>query len=155
MTEMLKLQTKYFGEVEYETADILRFPAGIFGFEEEHSFLLLPFEGSGGNMLCLQSVRTPALAFVVLDPFSLDPSYAPVLQTAELRQFGVDDSGALAYYVLCVVKDPASASTVNLRCPIAVHPDTREARQVILEMDRYEMRHPLSQFGRSEEAPSC
>ena len=51
MTEMLKLQTKYFGEVEYEQKDLIRFPIGMIGFEEEQEFLLLPFEGSGGGML--------------------------------------------------------------------------------------------------------
>ena len=42
-------------------------------------------------MLCLQSITTPALSFVVLDPFVLCPSYAPSLQKAELNLFGVED----------------------------------------------------------------
>lgn len=153
MTETLKLQTKYFGEVEYEPKDIVRFPAGLFGFEEEREFLLLPFEGSGGGMLCLQSVQTPALAFVVLDPFPLFPDYAPELEEGDLRQFGVKDKGELGFYVLCAVKNPVSDSTVNLKCPLVVHPETREARQIIME--RYEMRHPLAEFRRGEEAAPC
>lgn len=153
MTEILRLQSKYFGEVEYEAGDVLHFPAGLFGFEEEREFLLLPFEGSGGSMLCLQSVRTPALAFVVLDPFTLAPDYAPVLERAELDQFGVKEAGELGFYVLCAVKKPVSESTVNLKCPLVIHPETRQARQVIME--RYEMRHPLAGFSRGEEAASC
>lgn len=149
----MKLQTKYFGEIEYEAGEVLTFPAGIFGFEEEHSFLLLPFDGSHGNMLCLQSTATPALAFIVLDPFLLKPDYAPVLRRAELQQFGVADAGELGFYVLCAVKKPVSDSTVNLRCPLVVHPETREARQVIME--QYEMRHPLSEFGSGEGAVPC
>ena len=58
---MLKIQSKYFGEIDYEPEDIITFPAGLFGFEEEHEFLLLPFEGSNGGMLCLQSITTPAV----------------------------------------------------------------------------------------------
>lgn len=153
MTEILKLRTKYFGEIEYEAKDAICFPAGIFGFEEEHDFLLMPFDGAGGSMLCLQSITTPALAFVVLDPFSLDPSYTPVLEKAELRQFGVEDAGDLGFYVLCAVKNPVSESTVNLKCPLVIHPETRQARQVI--MGCYEMRHPLAQFSRGEEAAPC
>lgn len=149
----MKLQTKYFGEIEYEAAEVITFPNGMFGFEEEHQFLLLPFEGGGGNLLCLQSTATPALAFVVMDAFSLMPDYAPVLQKAELKAFGVDDAGALGFYVLCAVKNPVSASTVNLRCPLVIHPETREARQIIMEV--YEMRHPLEEFGRREETASC
>ena len=150
----MKLQAKYFGEIEYAQEDLITFPSGPFGFEEEHQFLLLPFDGSAaGNLLCLQSVQTPALAFVVIDPFSLLPDYTPVLQKPELKQFGVEDVGELGFYVLCAVKNPVSASTVNLRCPIVVHPETREARQVIMEV--YDMRHPLEEFGGREEAATC
>ena len=39
----MKLQTKYFGEIDYEPAESIRFPAGMFGFDDEHDFLLLPF----------------------------------------------------------------------------------------------------------------
>ena len=153
MTEMLKLETKYFGEIEYEAEDVVRFPEGLFGFEEEQGFLLLPFDGSGGGMLCLQSVKTPALAFVVLDPFTLKPDYEPELEPSDLKAFGVKEAGELGFYVLCAVKNPVSASTVNLKCPLVIHPETREARQVIME--RYEMRHPLAEFSRGEEAAPC
>lgn len=153
MTETLKIETKYFGEVEYEDKDVVRFPEGLFGFEDERGFLLLPFDGSGGGMLCLQSVRTPALAFVALDPFALDPDYAPELEAGDLKRFGVQESGELGFYVLCAVKNPVSDSTVNLKCPLVIHPETREARQVILES--YEMRRPLAGFRRGEEAAPC
>ena len=149
----MKLQSKYFGEIEYLDKDILSFPVGLFGFEDEHRFLLLPFEGSASTLLCFQSIQTPALAFVAMDPFSLTPNYTPVLQPNELKDLGVSDSQELGFYVLCVVKSPVSDSTVNLKCPVAINPDTRVARQVILETDAYEMRHPLKQFGSKEGAP--
>lgn len=151
MTE--SIQSKYFGEIEYEPKDLIRFSTGLFGFEEEREFLLMPFDGSGGSMLCLQSVKTPALAFVVLDPFILDPDYAPVLEEADLKHLGVKEEGDLGFYVLCAVKNPVAESTVNLKCPLVIHPETRQARQVIME--RYEMRHPLAGFSRGEEAAPC
>ena len=110
---------------------------------------------ANGSMLCFQSTVTPGLAFVALDPFVLRHDYTPVLQKAELNLFGVEDVQELAFYVLCAVKNPASASTVNMRCPVVIHPDKREARQIIMEMDAYEMRHPLAEFGPREEAASC
>ena len=147
----MKLQTKYFGQIDYDAEDIITFSSGPFGFEDEHQFLLLPFDGSAGALLCFQSVNTPALAF--LAPFSLLPGYEPVLQPQELKELGVKDSQELGFYVLCVVKKPVADSTVNFKCPVAIHPETRAARQVILEADSYEMRHPLAQFGTEEGAP--
>lgn len=149
----MKLQAKYFGEIDYLEEDILTFPSGLFGFEDERQFLLLPFDGSAGSLLCFQSVQTPALAFVAMDPFALLPGYTPVLQPSELKELGVADSQELGFYVLCVVKKPVADSTVNLKCPVAINPDTRVARQVILETDAYEMRHPLAQFGTEEGTP--
>ena len=149
----MRLQTKYFGELDCPDHERLHFQRGLFGFEEERDFYLLPFEGSAGSLLCFQSIQTPALAFVAMDPFSLLPGYTPVLQPNELKELGVADSQELGFYVLCVVKKPVSGSTVNLKCPVAINPDTRVARQVILEADDYEMRHPLAQFGTEEGAP--
>lgn len=149
------LTTKYFGPIEYEQEDCITFPIGLFGFEEEHSFLLLPFESGGGKLLCLQSTVTPALAFVVMDPFSLRPDYFPELAPSELEQLGVHESQELGYYVLCVVRQPVGESTVNLKCPVAINPQSRVARQVILETDQYDMRHPLAEFGRNEEGGPC
>ena len=85
-----------------------------------------------------------------MNPFSLDGSYTPVLQPEELQELGVSDSTELCYYVLCVVKNPVSSSTVNLQCPVVVNDRTRQCMQVILEGDQYGMRHPLSEFQTEE-----
>lgn len=150
----MKLQTKYFGEIEYDADDCFTFPNGLYGFEEEKEFLLVPFEGSQSTLLCLQSTQTPALAFILMDPFSLKPDYFPVLQAAELSTLGVARNDELCYYVMCVVKKPITDSTVNLRCPVAINPATRVSIQVILESDEFGMRHLLSEFN-TEGASVC
>jgi len=143
----LKLQTKYFGEIECGEDSVLNFPVGMFGFDEEHEFVLLPFEGSGGTLLCLQSTVTPGLAFVVMDPFALCAGYEPRLQKNELKELEAEKEEELCFYVLCVVRHPVAESTVNLKCPVAINLKSQKARQVILETDEYEMRHPLGELG--------
>ena len=149
------MQTKYFGELECPEEELIRFPRGLFGFEEERSFFLLPFQGSGGSLLCFQSARTPHLAFVAMNPFSLKPDYAPVLTAEELRELEVERSEELCFYTLCVVRSPVADSTVNLRCPVAINEHTRRAVQVILEEGGSHMHHLLSEFGRKEEGAPC
>lgn len=150
----MKTETKYFGEIEYEPEDVLRFRRGLFGFEEETEFLLLPFS-ENGMLFSLQSISTPQLSFVLMHPFSLDESYAPVLQPEELKELGVEKSEDLYYYVLCAVKKPAGESTVNMKCPVAINPDTREAIQVILEDGAWNMRHRLAEFEARKGAAPC
>ena len=151
----MRLKTKYFGEIQCREEDKLHFPQGLFGFEEEKEFFLLPFEGSGGSLLCFQSAATPGLAFVAMNPFSLKPDYAPVLTPGELADMGVERSEDLCFYALCVVRSPAAESTVNLRCPVAVNDQTRRAVQVILEDNSCHMHHLLSEFGQKEGDRSC
>ena len=147
----MRLKTKYFGEIDCHEEEKLHFPDGLFGFEEEKDFFLLPFEGSDGSLLCFQSAVTPGLAFVAMHPFSLKPDYAPVLTPGELKAMGVERSEDLCFYVLCVVRHPVGDSTVNLRCPVAVNDQTRRAMQVILEDGGYHMRHLLSELEQTEE----
>ena len=149
------LQTKYFGQVDCPEEHVLRFAGGLFGFEDEKSFALLPFEGSGGSLLCFQSTVTPQLAFVALNPFDLKPDYAPVLTAAELAALGVERSEELCFYALCVVRSPVADSTVNLRCPVAVNDRTCQAAQVILDDDSYHMRHSLAELNGGRGAAPC
>ena len=142
----MQLDTKYFGRIHYAPEDVLEFPNGLFGFEAEKQFLLLPFSGSQGNMLCLQSVSAPSPAFILMNPFSLKPDYAPELSQEELALMGVSQRYELCYYVMCVAREPVSESTVNLRCPVVVNPDLHRACQVILDTEDYHMRHRLDEF---------
>lgn len=148
----MKTQTRYFGEVEYEQDELLTFEKGLFGFEDEHSFLLIPFSDAG-TLFSMQSVQTPELAFTLMHPFSLDAGYAPVLREEELKELKAEKSEDLYYYVMCTVKKPVDESTVNMKCPVAINPDTRGAVQVILEDDKWEMRHKLSEFENREGEP--
>ena len=141
----MKIQTNYFGEVEYSQEEVVMFSEGLYGFEEEKEYLLIPFEGSS-ILYSLQSVKTPMLSFILVHPFSLDPGYAPVLQPEELKTLKVEKSEDLYYYVLCSLKKPSSESTVNMRCPVAINPDTKAAMQVVLEDDRWQMRQRLAEF---------
>ena len=151
----MRLKTKYFGEIDCPEEDKLHFPEGLFGFEEEKEFFLLPFEGSEGSLLCFQSAATPGLAFVAMNPFSIKPDYAPVLTRKELNALGVERSEELCFYTLCVVRSPVEKSTVNLRCPVVINDQTRQAMQIILEEGGYTMRHLLSEFGPEKEGAPC
>ena len=64
--------TKYFGPVAYEESNVLRFPAGLPGFEEERRFLSLE-QPAHAPLVFLQSLTTPDLCFVALPASSIEP----------------------------------------------------------------------------------
>ena len=141
----MKTNTKYFGEIDYTKDELLTFDKGLFGFEDEKEYLLLPFSAEG-TMFSLQSVKTPDLAFTLMHPFSLEPEYAPVLSDDDLKALKAEKSEDLYYYVLCTVKQPVGESTINMKCPLAINPDTRHGLQTILEDEAWDMRHKLVEF---------
>lgn len=144
---MLKLETKDYGTLEYEKEDLIHFPDGLFGFPELHDFLPLCLnEEENSIILVLQSVDNPYIAFVVLDPFAIEPDYSPEITPEELSYLGARAEDALTYYVICVLKDDYRDCTVNMKCPLVVNPDSRIAMQVILSDSRYGYRHRLDSF---------
>ena len=128
----MTIQTDY-GAVEYSPEDLITFSDGIFGFPKLTDYLLLRM-GEG------------AVLFVLINPFFLCSDYSPSLAPQELDCLDVKDSGDLSYYVICVVRDEYLENTVNLKCPLAINPQTRCGIQLILENGSYEYCHRLGDF---------
>ena len=128
----MKIDTKYYGEMDYTKDELVVFPDGLFGFSQYHDYLPLSMEEDDSSLLILQSVDEPYVAFFLIDAAALFPSYSPVLLPEEL-----------SYYVICAVKKDYLDGTVNLKCPLAINPDTRKGIQVILSNADYDYRHTL------------
>ncbi|MCD8000769.1 MAG: flagellar assembly protein FliW [Clostridiales bacterium] len=142
----MKIQTDYYGEVEYEESDLLTIPGGFLGFSNLKYYLPICISEDDGSVLLLQSTEQPEIAFVVINPAFLCADYSPVLPEEELSCLGVSEEGELSYYSLCVIRDNYLENTVNMKCPLAINPLTREGKQVILDNPDFEYRHKISSF---------
>ncbi len=139
-------------ELFFSEEDFIVFQDGLFGFEEYKKFLPFAMEKGNDAIICIQSVDDEELSFLMMNPFLLKEGYAPVLPEADAKILQADEEGALSYYVLCVIKDPPEESTVNLKCPVVINFQTREARQIILDSQEYGFRHMLKEFSGKEGA---
>ncbi|MGC4019592.1 MAG: flagellar assembly protein FliW [Muricomes sp.] len=128
--------------------ELIHFQEGLFGFEEYETFLPLPVEENSDAVLCLQSTDNTDLSFIIMNPFYLKDDYHPELSSSDYRKLGTEDMNLISFYVICVIGPQSEMSTVNLKCPIAVNTENRQAVQVILESEEYRMRHALSEFQR-------
>ena len=139
----MKTGSEYFGEVEYEADEVITFQEGLYGFENYHDFLPIPFEEESDTLLYLQSLEDFHLSFILMNPFSFFPEYQPVLEKKDYVKLETDDEKDLSYYVLCVIGEHAEECRVNLRCPIVVNAITRKAVQVVLPNTDYPFQQPL------------
>ena len=139
---MKKITTR-FGEIEYDPANLLHFPAGMIGFPTLHDFVVMPNKKQG-PLFWIQSVDEPQIAFVLTDPtnFFLDYTVVPDESEKDYLQMGPEDES----FVLSVVTVPPDQNiTINLAAPILYTSSTNRAIQVILENTTYQTKTPLPQ----------
>ena len=70
---MRKIKTTRFGEIEEDEGKIVRFAAGLPAFEDEHEFIIVPYDEESPYVF-LQSATTPDLAFLMTIPLLRVPS---------------------------------------------------------------------------------
>jgi len=131
---MKKIKTR-FGDVEYNPANLLHFPAGMIGFPMLHDFIVMPNKKEG-PLFWIQSVEDPIIAFVLTDPsnFFLDYKVIPDDSERTMLHIGKDDE----CFVLSVVTVPPNQKiTINLAAPILFSPKSNRAIQIILENSTY------------------
>jgi flagellar assembly factor FliW len=136
---MIRIEETRFGTVEVETARIIRFPNGLVGFPEESEFVLL--ERSEGKLVAyLQSVRTPSLAFPIVDSALFADYPNPSAETLA-RDCGLPDTD-LAVLVIVAVSTHKTLEA-NLLAPIVVDLTSHTAVQAVLDARKFSAAAPL------------
>jgi flagellar assembly factor FliW len=137
-----KVQTSRFGEIEIRHENVLKFKSGLIGFPDTLEFGLYiseeeaPFEW-------LQSLEDPKLAFVVIKPEHIAPEYQFSIPKVDLEDLKVNEGeGAEVRVVVTVPSDPHDM-TANLRAPILIHPETKDAKQIILSYGDFSTRFQI------------
>lgn len=138
----MKINTKFFGEIEIEEEKIINFPNGIIGFENLKRFVLIDHPGSE-TIKWLQSVDDANISLPVADPTAFYPDYSPEISRDGLEIIGLKNIEDAV--VLCVITVPADIqkATINLKAPVVLNPAHRLADQMIAENPEYKVKHPL------------
>lgn len=121
----------------------LQFPAGLLGFEQIKQFILLSNENEA-PFSWLQVENDPSLAFLVVPPFEILPTYAPDISTEDAAFLKLNGPGDALLFNIVTLRRNGEAS-VNLKGPIVVNRHTLVAKQVVPHNAAdFSVRHPLS-----------
>ncbi len=136
----MRVKTRY-GDWEIEEEKIIFMEGPILGFEKIRRYALLS-AGAGVPFYWLQAVDEPAVAFLVVEPKVVCPTYDPDLERicGEMEIFEDDDLALLS--ILTIREHPFSAS-VNLRAPLVLNVRTKKGRQIVLEDERFPVRYAV------------
>lgn len=140
---VVKFNTTRFGELSVAEDRVINFPGGILGFPDGKRFIILDYEGEV-PFKWLQSVDDPALAFLVVAPNLIKPDYSLCLKRGETADLGeCNDEDLAILTILTVPEDNPGGMTANLRGPLVINSLTMRGKQMVLQDDRYAVRHPV------------
>ena len=134
----MQINTALFGPQEIQDDDIITFPQGLPGFEENTRFKVFHEEGKP-TVHWLQSVDDPELSFSVMEPQLLNLGYEFVLSDQDCELINLKEGDDFAVVVL-LFKDrkegeevPAYQSVrANLNAPVVINVSSRKAIQTLL-----------------------
>ena len=137
----MKINTKYFGEMEVDKAKIIFFPHGLVAFHELKEYCLVE-SGSEKVPFCwLQAVDRPDLAFVLINPFLFKPDYDFELSAEHEEELGIEQAEDVAVFSIVVLPGEIEKMSANLLAPVVINTRTRKGKQVVLQDPRYSTRH--------------
>lgn len=140
---MRRVNTVRFGDIEVDESKVVHFPQGIPAFEEEHEFLIIPYDETSPYVF-LQSLTTPDLAFLMTIPFVFFPDYEFEIDDDSLSKLGIREQEELLIYVLLSLPGGmVEKMTANLMAPVIINTTNMRARQVVLDKSRYNTKHRL------------
>lgn len=140
----MKFKTSRFGEIEFPEEVIMTFPEGVLGFPNDRRYILLEHDAEGSPFKWLQSLDSPDLAFIIVDPLFITPRYKLEIDVDTARLIGTDNQEACA--VMSIVNVPHEAPirmTANLKAPLVVNVETRAGRQVIMGSNVHGISTPI------------
>ena len=129
----MKIQTRYFGEVEIGDEKIVHFDKGLFGFEEYKDYTILyDIDGEEPPFFSwLQSTTEPGLAFPIVNPQRVDEQYNPIVEDALLESVGEIKEDDLVVFLLATVPADVKRTSVNKKAPLIINAGTRKGVQIV------------------------
>lgn len=147
---LIRLETKYFGEIECREDDVIAFPGGLPGFETEREFVTI-HPNNEGPLVYVQSSRTPGLCFLTLPTRAIAPDYRLSVTSEDLAvlRLPADRQPVIEREVAClaVLSVASTGVTANLLAPLVIRTDLRMGVQAVRIDQEYSCSHPLELGG--------
>lgn len=139
----MRVQTKFFGEVELDDNKVIEFPNGIIGFEDFKKFAILyDIEDDRDTKISwLQSLEEPTLALPVVDPLAVTTEYAPMIEDELLKPLGDPADEDLLFLLVMTVPSDMTKVTANMKAPVIISTEERKGVQLIVDNADYPVKY--------------
>lgn len=138
----MKLSTKYHGIREYQQEDIITFNKGIPGFEGLRKFILFTVEDNNIFSI-LHSIEDETIGIILVSPFNVDKNYEFNLDDEIVSSLKINNPSQVLVLNTVTLNSDIKNITVNLKAPIVINNELKLGEQVILDNEKYQVKHPL------------
>lgn len=120
----------------------IQFKKGIPGFENFKNFKILDLEDNK-QFKILQSMEEKNISFVVTSPFEIYKEYVIDLNDEIIKELDIQNSEDVLVLSIITLGETLEKSTLNLKAPLIINIKNNLGRQLILQSEKYETKHPL------------
>ena len=145
------IQTKYLGELQIDEEQIIHFPKGLLGFENNKNFVLLDVPDNE-YFKFLQDINNDYICFLLVDPWDFYDDYEVELSDEKLLNIDIehDDEEQLLVLTIVTLDENFKDSTTNLLAPVAINISAKKGKQFVLNDSVYTTKHRLFPEGIGE-----
>jgi flagellar assembly factor FliW len=142
----MKIKTKYHGEREYELNDIITFKNGLPGFEALTKYIIFPTD-ENEIFSILHSTEDLSIGLIVTSPFMVCDNYEFDLKESVMERLNIKHMGEVNILNTVTLSSQVENITINLKAPIIINIVDKIGEQIILDDEKYQIRHPLLKEG--------
>ncbi|MFT9494656.1 flagellar assembly protein FliW [Anaerosolibacter sp.] len=129
----MKLQTKYFGEIEINNDTVIEFPDGIPGFEQYKQYAIIKNPDEENPLHWLQCMEDGDLTFVVINPFMAKEDYDFYLPDSMIEKLRISDIKDVMVLSFVTIPEEITKMTINLKAPLIINIHSKLGKQLILD----------------------
>jgi len=137
----VKIDSRNFGEIEFEEEDIVVFEDGLLAFEEYKRYIIIDNPDETIPFKWLQSLDDSNLTFVIINPFVFKKNYEFDIPEKITEKLKIKEQKDVLVYTLVVVPEDITKMTSNLLGPIIINIKDKLGKQIIIENKKYTTKH--------------
>lgn len=146
----MQIQTKPYGLIDADERQLIKFPFGIFGFENLKQYILI--DAKEQPFYWLQSLEVPEIAFILINPYLFRPDYTVEVDPADLDEIRLERAEDALIFAIVTIPDNQSKMTANLQGPIIINRRDHVGRQSVSTNPEWKTKHyileELSRIGK-------
>jgi len=123
--------------------NLVNFPAGLPGLPKNLTRFEIIAPAQDTPFFFLQSRQDDHVGFILVNPFVLFPDYEFELPEEDARALAIERPEKAAVFCIVNAARGLQDATVNLLAPVVLNVASGSAAQVVLNDERYSIRHPL------------